>query len=305
MCISTCIRICLLFHIHIHLSPYSDVCFVFCSIFVTIFLFSFLFFYKFNRHLLHGAYCCTHNLAPILILCFLLHLHFCNSCVCVCQLVFALSSSSIFLHIYHHICMYICFGYFVVTTYILCTPIIIRLCVPAPRGWARCWHNCDSMFKGLCFNILTCLCFLQIHTYHVHIKNVQFCEHLPLTKIHGKKTGFFAKTRLLALAHFLAGQMISFQVSKYWFLVTPSLGWFKCPKTEGMARARAEHLSEGRLLKKWLSPFRRARRADCKTVFTRQKLTQTWILFGEKSSFGKVFGPRSCHSLCFWAFKPT
>ena len=31
-------------------------CFVFCSISLTAFLFSFFFFYKFNRHLCHGAY---------------------------------------------------------------------------------------------------------------------------------------------------------------------------------------------------------------------------------------------------------
>jgi hypothetical protein len=103
----------------IAISPYSCVCFVFCSMFITIFLFSFLFFYKFNRHLCHGAYWCTHNLAHILILCFLLHFHFCNSCVCVCRLVYALPSSSIFIQIYRHIYMYICFDYSVMTPYIL------------------------------------------------------------------------------------------------------------------------------------------------------------------------------------------
>jgi len=37
-------------------------CFVFCSIFITTFLFSFFISYKFNRHLRHGAYWCTHSL---------------------------------------------------------------------------------------------------------------------------------------------------------------------------------------------------------------------------------------------------
>jgi len=153
---------------------------VFSSTFITIFLFSFFFSYKFNRHLCHGAYWCTHNLAHKIILRFLLHFHFCDSCVYVCQLVYALPSSSIFIHIYRLIYMYICFDYYVLTPYILYTPMMIRLCIPAPRGWARCWHTCDFMFKGLYFSNHPCLRFLWIHTYHVQTKNVQFCVHLPL-----------------------------------------------------------------------------------------------------------------------------
>ena len=76
------------------------------------------------------------------------------------QLVYALPSSSTFVHIYRHIHMYICFDYSVMTTSILYTPIIIRLCVPAPRGWARYCHNCHSMFKGVCFNICSCIRFV-------------------------------------------------------------------------------------------------------------------------------------------------
>jgi len=80
--------------------------------------------------------------------------------------------------------MYICLDYSVMTPYILYTPIIKRLRVPAPRGWARYCHNCDSCakskFDGLCFNIQQCLCFLWIHTYHVHIKHVQFSVHPTL-----------------------------------------------------------------------------------------------------------------------------
>jgi len=169
---------------------------VFCSIFITIFLFSFFFFYIFNRHLCHGAYWCTHNLAHLFMFRFLLYFHFCNSCVCVCQLLYTLPSSSILIHIYRHICMYIRFDYYVMTLYILYTPIIIRLYVPAPRGWARCWHNWDFMFKGLRFNIHPCLCFLWIHTYHIQIKNVQFCVHLALPYVRSSTMSLFVSIPL-------------------------------------------------------------------------------------------------------------
>jgi len=66
-------------------------CFVFCSMFTTNFSFSFfrVFFYKFNRHLCHGAvaYWCTHSIAHMPVLLFLLHFHLSNLCACVCQLV--------------------------------------------------------------------------------------------------------------------------------------------------------------------------------------------------------------------------
>jgi len=52
-------------------------CFLFWSIFITTFLFSFFVFYKFNRHLCHGAYWCTNKLAHMPIL-----LSFCIS-ICV------------------------------------------------------------------------------------------------------------------------------------------------------------------------------------------------------------------------------
>jgi hypothetical protein len=58
-------------------------------------------------------------------------------------------------------------------------PIAICLYVPADRVFARCLHTCDSMFKGLYFNIHMCLCFLWIYTYHVHRKTIHFCMHLP------------------------------------------------------------------------------------------------------------------------------
>jgi len=162
LCCARCV-FCVLLYIHNH-----------C------FLSSFQVFFKSNRNLCHSVSFCTQNLAHMPILLFLLHFHLCNSCVCVCQLVYALSPSSIFIHIYRHIYMYTCCDYSVMTPYNLYAPIVIRLCVPAPRGFASCWHTCDSMFKGLYFNIHLCLCLLWIHTYHLHIKNVQFCVHLPL-----------------------------------------------------------------------------------------------------------------------------
>jgi len=64
------------------------------------------FFYKFNKHLCHSAYWCTHNPAHMSILLFHLHLPFSNSCVCVSKHVYAFPSSSTFIHTYRHICMY-------------------------------------------------------------------------------------------------------------------------------------------------------------------------------------------------------
>jgi len=50
---------------------------VFCSLLITIFFFPFFFFYKFNRHLCHGAYWCTDNpphMPRLLHICILLSL---------------------------------------------------------------------------------------------------------------------------------------------------------------------------------------------------------------------------------------
>ena len=55
-------------------------------------------------------------------------------------------------------------------------------------GFARCLHTCNPMFKGLYFNIHTCLCFLWINTYHVHIQNVELCMHLPFPYVHSSTT---------------------------------------------------------------------------------------------------------------------
>ena len=72
-----------------------DVCFVFCSIFITTFLFYFFFSYRFNRHLCHGTYWCTHNPAHMPILLFHLRRNFSNSCVCVSKHVYTFPCSSI------------------------------------------------------------------------------------------------------------------------------------------------------------------------------------------------------------------
>jgi len=54
------------------------------------------------------------------------------------------------------------------------------------------------------------------------------------------------KNSLFGLVNFPSRKMISFY--KIWFLVTLPLGWFKGPKTEGIARVRDYHLSEGVML---------------------------------------------------------
>ena len=121
------------------------------------------------------------QLAHMPILLFCLHFHLCNSCVCVCKLVHTLPSSSIFIHIYRHIHMYICFHYCVMTPYNLYAPIItvsVHLLLEA-----RCLHTCDPIFKSLYFNIHPCLYFLWMHTYHVRTKKVKFCVYLPLTYV--------------------------------------------------------------------------------------------------------------------------
>jgi len=86
---------------------------------------------------------CTHNLAHILILCFLLHFHFCDSYVRVRQFVYTLPSSSIFIHIHSHMYTYTCFDYSVMIHYKLYTPIMINLCLPAATCWSRT-HVCMS-----------------------------------------------------------------------------------------------------------------------------------------------------------------
>ena len=228
-CLSTCVA--------------RTACFVFDSIFLTTFSFSLFFFYKFSRHLCHGAYLCTHNpthmpkflfhlhlhfsiscvceskhvyafpsssifihiyrhiqmyvlcsvlyshnpaLMPILL--FHLHLPFANSSFCVSKHVYAFPSSSIFIHMYHHFHMYMCFDYSVMTPCNLYVPIINCLSVPVPNNVARYHDTCDSMFKGLYLSNRPCLRFLRMHTYHVHIQKVKLKKLLAsrLCKPHKK-----------------------------------------------------------------------------------------------------------------------
>jgi len=138
---------------------------------------SFLLFFKFNRHLRHGAYWCSHSLAHMSMLLFRLHLSSSNSCVRVSKRAYALTSSSIFIYIYRYIHMYICYGYSVLDTHILYIQIIIRLYVSVARRFAWCIHSCDLMFKGLYFDIHTYLYFLSIHACHIHIHELNLCIH--------------------------------------------------------------------------------------------------------------------------------
>ena len=75
--------------------------------------------------------------------------------------------------------MYIRDDYCAMISYDMNIPITISLCVPAEKDFARRLHTRDPMSKGLYFNTHTCLCFLWIHTYHVHTKKVHSCMHLP------------------------------------------------------------------------------------------------------------------------------
>ena len=107
-CLSTCVA--------------RAACLVFCPIFITTFWFSFFFFYKFNTHLCHGAYWCTHNPAHMPILLFHLPLPFSNSCICVSKHVYVFPSSSIFIYIYRHIAIFMCMFcvLFYVYNYLFC-----------------------------------------------------------------------------------------------------------------------------------------------------------------------------------------
>jgi len=69
---------------------------------------------------------------------------------------------------YYHIHNSTCFDYSVMNPYNLYSPIMTRLCVPAPNDIARCLHPCDPTFKGLYFSNHPGLHFLRTNTYHVY-----------------------------------------------------------------------------------------------------------------------------------------
>ena len=121
----------------------------------------------------------VHIVLPICLFSSSVYISSCLIHVCVFHLVYALPSFSTFIYNYRHLHMYICDDYCVITYYKLNILIIICLCVPASKCFARCLHTCDPMCKGLYINIHTCLYFQWIHTDHVHVKNVQLCAHLP------------------------------------------------------------------------------------------------------------------------------
>jgi len=112
----------------------------------------------------------THIAARMSVFLFYLHLHFSHSCVCVSNHVYALPSSSIFIHIYGHVHIYICVDYSVTTPYNLFAELTKRLCVPALSGVARCLHTCDPIFQSVYFSTYVCLRNLWMHIYHFHMK---------------------------------------------------------------------------------------------------------------------------------------
>ena len=125
---------------------------------------------------------------PILVL--HLHLPFSYSGLCVFKHVYAFPSSSIFIHMYRHIHMYICFDCSVMTPCNLYAPTIKRLSAPVPSNVARYLYTCDPIFKGRYLSNRLCLRFLKTQTYHVHIQKVKFVKMLipRLHKPHKKNT---------------------------------------------------------------------------------------------------------------------
>ena len=134
--------------------------------------------FNFNMHLCHGPNWCTHSLDHMPISLLHLYVHFSNPYVCVLKNLYALTPSSIFIHIYRHIYMYACFNYSILATYNLYVPLGIRPYISVRRRFAWCKHTCDPMFKGLYFNIHTYLYSMTIHTWHVHTHLLNFCVHL-------------------------------------------------------------------------------------------------------------------------------
>ena len=121
----------------------------------------FLLFRKPNWHPCLGAYWCTHNPALMPTLLFYLHLPFSISFFCISKHLNAFASSSIFIQMYHHLHMYMCFDYSVMTPCNLYAPIVKRLSMPAPSDVARYLHTCDLMFKGPYLSNRPCLRFLM------------------------------------------------------------------------------------------------------------------------------------------------
>ena len=75
--------------------------------------------------------------------------------------------------------MYLCDYYYVMTTYNLDIPVMIRLHVPASRGFFRCLHTCDIHAQGPRFQHT----YVTILPMNTHIpssyKNIGLYMHLP------------------------------------------------------------------------------------------------------------------------------
>ena len=139
--------------------------------------------FNFKMHLHHGAYWCTHSLDHMPTFVLHLHVHFSNTCVCVFKHLYAFTNSSIFIHIYRHIYMYVRFNYSVLATHNLYIPIVIRLYVSVTSHFSWCIRTCVTMFKGLYFIMKTYLFLLSIHVCHVHTNLLNFCMHLPFPSV--------------------------------------------------------------------------------------------------------------------------
>ena len=114
-------------------------CFVFGSLFITTSLFSLFSLCKFNRHLCHGAYWCTHNPDLIPILLFHLHLPFPPS-FCVPEQVYAWSSSSIFTNVSPCSYVYVC-RLFVMTIFLFSFFFFYTFKRHLCHGAYWCTHN--------------------------------------------------------------------------------------------------------------------------------------------------------------------
>ena len=126
--------------------------------------------------------------------------------------------------------MSICFDYSVTTPYnpSLYAPIIIRLFVPAHRGFARCLHTFHPMLKGLYFNIHPWLCILWISTYHVHMKNVKFCVHLPLPYVRSSNMSvsvFIPSTQTHAHVWLLTRRLVKTHKKEYMYTNACKSNW--------------------------------------------------------------------------------
>jgi len=130
-------------------------------------------FYEFNGQLCHRAYWCTHSLAHMPILLFLLHSHLSSLWVCVFQLVYAFPNSSTFIYNYHHIHMCIHDDHSVMTTCNMNIPIKIRLCVPSWGDFCTLLTTCSGDSFSTFIRVYAS--FKYTNTMYIYT-HVQFCQ---------------------------------------------------------------------------------------------------------------------------------